>query len=87
MKLANLDRLLGEGNFHWVYSLRDNHQLAVKIAKQRNGQMGREVKVLSALEYSNLFPKVNFSLPRLRNLEPSVLAELKVLSRDNKLTM
>jgi predicted Ser/Thr protein kinase len=58
MNIDNLDRLLGEGSYHWVYSLKENAHVAVKIAKQSHGQLKREAKVLNALEHSHLFPKV-----------------------------
>lgn len=75
MNIENLDRLLGEGNYHWVYSLKNNHQMAVKIAKHKHGQLFKEAKVLTALENSHLFPKVNQYLLQIQEFGTMALSE------------
>lgn len=77
MNIDNLDRLLGEGSYHWVYSLKDNPHVAVKIAKQRHGQLSREIKVLKALEHSHLFPQVKNILIKISDSGTMHLSSLE----------
>ncbi len=68
MQLEFLDKLLGEGNYHWVYALKNQPRLAIKIAKENTQQLAKEVHILSALQHTGQFPKVtemSFRLYRL----------------------
>ena len=81
MQLEFLDKLLGEGNYHWVYALKNQPRLAIKIAKENTQQLAKEVHILSALQHTGQFPKVTKMPFRLYQL-----AQLAVTNRTKPIT-
>ena len=61
MNIDALGTLLGEGDYNWVYGLKNNHNQAIKIAKQSSNHLHKEVQILTAIENTHQFPKVHFT--------------------------